>query len=474
MKRINISFFVCLMLVLPFCSCAMARQSSAPVVQNIVTDGSDYLSKVLNGLTPEMFGAKGDGKVDDTDALREALFQSNKLGRLLYFPSGNKYYVTGPLNYYAGKFHDYNLNIMGTIPIRQTNTFEEYGGIVIADKVALFKNATFSGSIQNLAVTTKKRSLDTHFFDNCVCRGFVMSGCAVMNFGAMFYDTSIKQLSQIVSNSFWSVYYFARNVKTSSGCIDSSVSLNYINGGQEVKDNVCFEWAFYNGAMVTNNFVDYYRIVYCPKAISKQEFVGPISTGNQYQVFRYFFSAGDNITYMTMNSYADAFNWNNPDKLEHLSMYPALTYKGKDGKTYDIPPYVAICNDKWKVSIKSATIEGNMKSLVFINSSLSQYQFSYFDVEFIGNDPYAEGQIYWREDTKSLYNGGSFLQKRMNIDGIVEKVDKVPEYNINWTSSIPGRKVLYNNKIYTATNVKEAGRWVAKWLDEQGQEYKND
>ena len=60
---------------------------------------SDYL-------TPQMFGAKGDGKRDDTDALRKALYESSAQGKILYFPSGAKYKVTGTLNFYRGTYQD--------------------------------------------------------------------------------------------------------------------------------------------------------------------------------------------------------------------------------------------------------------------------------------------------------------------------------------------------------------------------------
>ena len=49
-------------------------------------------------LTPEMYGAKGDGKKDDTDALRRALYESSEQGKILYFPSGKTYKVNGTLN----------------------------------------------------------------------------------------------------------------------------------------------------------------------------------------------------------------------------------------------------------------------------------------------------------------------------------------------------------------------------------------
>ena len=35
-------------------------------------------------LTPIMYGAKGDGKKDDTEALRKAIYESDRQGKVLY------------------------------------------------------------------------------------------------------------------------------------------------------------------------------------------------------------------------------------------------------------------------------------------------------------------------------------------------------------------------------------------------------
>ena len=93
-----------------------------------------------------------------------------------------------------------------------------------------------------------------------------------------------------------------------------------------LNDNSCFEWAYYNGSVVSNNFVDYYRTIYYPKATKKQTFVGPLSYSNQYQAFRYFYYAEENIQSVTFSSNADAFNWNDPSSLDKLQHYIPLTY----------------------------------------------------------------------------------------------------------------------------------------------------
>ena len=118
-------------------------------------------------LTPMMYGAKGDGKTDDTDAMRRAIYESDRQGKVLYLPSGYKYRVTGTLNFFQGEYHSYKLNMLGCIPIKYgTYTSSKYGGISVDKGVSLFKSATIRGSMERVCVTGK-RDLSVRFFDSC-------------------------------------------------------------------------------------------------------------------------------------------------------------------------------------------------------------------------------------------------------------------------------------------------------------------
>lgn len=445
-------YLACLLLLMMSCS---VSRSSAQANQNIPFP--DYL-------TPLMYGAKGDGKHDDTDALRKALYESDKQGKVLYIPSGYNFKVTGTLNYYNKEYKSYTLNILGCLPIKRGSySVKEYGGISVSKGVKLFKGAVIRGSIDRVCITGQ-RDLDLHFFNNCDCQGLVINGCNISNFGALFFDSKLHKVSQITQNTFLTLFYFARNDKTSSGMTDSMISLNYINGGMEQNDNSCFEWSYYNGDIISNNFIDYYRTIYYPKATSKQAFVGPLSYSNQYQVFRYFYAAGPNINTVTFSSTSDSFNWNDPATLEKLQTYKAYTYKGKDGKTYEIPPYVACCNATWNITISDAKVERNMKSLVYVASTLTEYEYNCFDVSFTGNNKYKKGQINYRlGDDKPMYNGGNFFNNTMNIEGIVEVMDELPQFGTGWSSSIQGRTVKVGEKVYRAINKVEGKKRIARW-----------
>lgn len=415
-------------------------------------------------LTPMMYGAKGDGKKDDTEALRKAIFESDRQGKILYLPSGFHYRVTGTLNYYKGEYHSYKLNILGCIPLAK-GSYEpqKYGGIIVDEGVSLFKSATLRGSMERVCITGK-RDMSVRFFDHCECKGLVLHGCNITNFGVMFSDTQVNSVCQFTQNTFLTVYYFAKNENTSCGFVDSFILNNYINGGKEKNDNTCFEWSDYNGSIVSNNFIDYYRVIYFPKAMKKQTFVGPLSYSNQYQVFRYFYYAGSEIQSVTFYSNADSFNWNDLSTLEKLRHYEPLTYKGKDGKTYEMPPYVAICHSAWNISIKEAKVERNMKSLVFIHSGLTEYEHNRFEVSFVGNNPYKKGQIIIRQgDANPIYNRGKYPMNEVKIEGIVEVLDELPRVSLDWSSSYNGRIVQVEGQRYRAENVYDGKKWKAEW-----------
>ena len=447
----------------PFLIVVLMLLSSCASSQSITRDDAD--KPFSDYLTPLMYGAVGDGKHDDTEALRMALYESNKQGKVLYFPSGYHFRVTGTLNYYDNEFKSYTLNMLGCIPIKKGSyTPEKYGGIAVENGVSLFKLATIRGSMERVCVTGK-RDLSVRFFDHCDCKGLVMQGCNISNFGVLFFDTKVHKVSQITQNTFLTLFYFAKNEDTSSGLTDSTISLNYINGGMEQNDNSCFEWSYYNGSIISNNFIDYYRTIYYPKATKKQTFVGPLSYSNQYQVFRYFYAAGsDNLQSITFSSTADSFNWNDPATLEKLQQFEPLTYEGKDGKTYEMPPYVAVCHAAWNISIKDAKVERNMRSLVFIYSGLTEYESNRFEVSFEGNNPYKKGQIHYKEgDAKPYYNNGKYPQNAMKIEGIVEELDVLPNLSMGWSSSCHGRIVQVKGQRYKAENVYDGKNWKAEW-----------
>ena len=74
---------------------------------------------------------------DDTNAIRKALYESDQKGKILYFPLGYHFRVTGTLNYYNKEYQSYTLNMLGCIPIKQSSYVpKEYGGIAVEKGVS--------------------------------------------------------------------------------------------------------------------------------------------------------------------------------------------------------------------------------------------------------------------------------------------------------------------------------------------------
>lgn len=427
------------------------NNSNSHIFDNITLTGSF----ICDYFTPDWFGAVGDGVTDDTDKLAYALKMSNDLNYIpVKFLIGKKYYVTGPINYYKGELHDLVLNLVGDIRHKYHNySVNILGGIKLANGTELFKGKTIGGAIQYLNIVGQ-RDESVHIFDNCICRGLIINRCIITNVGAVFYDTNLEALSEVKFSTFTTAFWFARNVETGSGMVDSTIHHNYINGGQESTENSCFMFGSYNGSTIHDNFIDYYRTIYMPTSKKSQTFGSIVSFGNEYQVFRYFFIRGnDNITAGNMNSTNDVFNWTDLEKLEQLKKYKALQYTGRDGNKYDIPPCIGYVYGNSHEVYRNVVIERNVGNILFVRSGLAEYSYSLFKFE-VNNVMISDSVIQFPQGhTLSIYNGGAYpyIHNFYNVENVIERVDSLPTINLGWSARPIGHKVFYKNAIWKAT-----------------------
>ena len=446
-----------------------------PEATTTVQDGSLTESKFSNALklkvikdyiTPQMFGAVGDGVTDDTEALRESIRYSNDNGAILLFPYNHKYFVTDSINYYDGAYHDVVLNIIGSSPnMKGGYSLDQFGGIRMGANTSLFNNATIKGSIKNLCIVGIRQSA-VKFFNNCNLSAFYMSGCNVANIEAFLCDSGMNQVSRIDCNKFLSVEYFHKYVEVARGITDSYIVGNYINGGAEATDNACFEFQDGNGSTVQGNFIDYYKSIYRPKPAGNVQF--PLSIGNQYQVFLYLYD----VTYIPNNSFhfcsiGDSFNWNDESKLDKLKTYVKNTYIGKDGMTYDIPPYIYMIRHSSTVKIKNAYIQRNISNIVFVFDHLGEYIIANFEASFLGVNRNRAGSVQLRSgDSKPYYNAGNYIYNTFEPYFIVT-VDELPSINTGWCVYPNGFRVRCNNQNYRMINKynQSEHKWEAKWIE---------
>lgn len=426
----------------------------------------DLKGSLCCDLTPNWFGAIGDGVVDDTNSLRRAIVASDDLKCKLCFPEHLVYKVSGPLNYINSEYKAITLNLEGTAP-KKINVYSPtgYGGIKMVDNTNLFQGANIKGTIESLIISGV-RSENVHVFDNCQCYNLVILNSTISNVGAVFFDSSLHSGSRIGNNTFLTAFYFHRNVDTNSGITDSSIYGNYINGGEELTGNSCFEFAFYNGSLIRDNFIDYYRTIYTLKASSNQGGGCINSVNNQYQVFKYFYTK-KTITNFSISSVGDCFNWTNPEKLNKLKTYESITYTGRDNQEYQYPPYIIKDDPVGKISFINSVFEQNIGKILLLAGEMFSYSFSQFRIE--SPIVYSGSLIpqYLEGSSNPVYNGGTYKSNKIIElpDESAEIVEELPTLTSGWSSRAIGHKVLYKNNLYIAQFVFDSeGLATAMWV----------
>lgn len=348
----------------------------------------------------EWFGAVGDGKTDCTDAFRRALkmcggknvrkgADGNNVeieygkGYAIYLNNNRTYIVNGTINFYDGKYHDVKRIALVGDKATQSEAYPAYenrSNCIFLKKAntSLFAQADIiSLKLENLSITGEwvdwvKAGIK--IFDDCLIKGLLLKECHISFIHSLFYETGIWAVSRIHGNHLIGVYNFSYQSKAEgkkTHFVDSSIYNNYINGGAPITklddgtprcpliDNSFFAWNACNGSEIHHNFIDYYACVYNCKLI-----YGNINSNhNHYQVFKYFHKD------VTLYSFNDYFNWNDGEKdviKDVMSRFSVETYEGKDGKTYNVPNYIA--SDRYygkNVVIKDAVIEENIKNIIF-------------------------------------------------------------------------------------------------------------
>ena len=286
--------------------------------------------KFINNTTPESFGAIGDGSTDDTESLRYAIYYSSLLGVKLVCIPKIKYRITNSLNYYNNTYYDVKLNVYGEQYRSLSDAhLENRKTFLIDTNVKLFKNSTIQGIIKNCDFTTVEwGDDDSSMFDNCILKAFIFDNNNVDRLNSFMNNTSVRIVSYIKNNRIVSRYFSKVTAECGGlvGLVDSYIINNYITG--ETNDNInnyCFGWNEYNAATISNNFIDFFKIIYSPQLSNTVQTV--LSIGNQYQVFKYFYPSDNmyedkectiKLHNCGINSIGDSFNWLDPDSLDYL------------------------------------------------------------------------------------------------------------------------------------------------------------
>lgn len=412
----------------------------------------------MDYITPLMFGAVGNGKVDDTVALRKSISASHSSGIPILIPSGYTFYVTEPMN----ENREVRLYIVGNcIHGLKIKTGDEVktGCIRLGNSTHLFQDATeISGFIKGVYFycevckdfnwggngAPKHKENTVHFFDNCTLHSLTIRDCYFCRMEAFLYDSSLYSICNITYSMFLTCYWFAKFGSKEMIMCDSTIANNYINGGQELCDNECFEFGYYNAATITHNFIDYYRTIYHPKAPHPCGFAGPLSQGNQYQMFKYFYYFEEpQFSDMTFMSDCDVFNHTFREDnatgvdAEKLEGYQSLKVYNQD-KTVStaMPSCIAYTKETGIISITNMKIESWVKTILFIKDSIVNYEYSKFTLTIACGDVFARDNVVQLETDWKVYNGGHYRFTNKIETNLVKmySLEELPEITEGWVS----------------------------------------
>ena len=194
-------------------------------------------------VTPEMFGAVGNGKANDTAAVLSAL----KTGKPVFLR--NTYKVkeldcTGIEKIVMYGKEDVTARL-STFPLND-DTYN-----IIFEGKELFKNAPGNISLQEIRFLAKNYgTLITTKLD-----GAWVHKCNFTNFGGLFMGGMHKQC-QISENIL-----FKMQGSVATDCIDSIITNNYINSALS-KYVILFKGTDFTGLCFQGNFIDYCKIAF--------------------------------------------------------------------------------------------------------------------------------------------------------------------------------------------------------------------
>lgn len=201
------------------------------------------LKTIKDYVTPEMFGAKGDGVTDDTSAFSQAL---NSGIPVLISPK--TYLIEQPINNPA-TFTMYgigtNANITGKAPIIKTN-----------DKI--FANNISYSEIKNIVFVAPATNTITAFPQ--IVLSTTIEGCLFYKYNKIFVE--VKTTTKILNNYFYNVQSdFCASI------VDSDVCGNYINAPKVTNPQTTLISYGAVNSKFTNNFIDYmYKVFACNSA----------------------------------------------------------------------------------------------------------------------------------------------------------------------------------------------------------------
>lgn len=419
-----------------------AQQAQARANIGVSEGGGTYV-------TPQMFGAKGDGVTDDTNAINNALTSSMNKNVQIYFPAGT-YIVTAPLTLPDGIV----VKGDGTKSIIKTNFANGYV-LQGTSSTTITGVSIVDMTFQNIYPADPTTKLQQGNFVYCA-NAIYMNNCRVKYYAKVFEE--LKLNTYLYNNHFTAIYeQFARIVT------DSVINGNYINSSRYglLYNSKAFTKSI-NSTSFQNNLIDYFYDVFA------------VSSGESATITNNTFNRCVNVfhdyiqNFVVCNNLFTRFGASHVDLTDISNMVPAERIS-------------ALQNEKWsliKFDGKVNARDNHLIATVIFANNIGRYVDNYIciadgvkviaaECSFEGNrivSGMANGiqsgiDVGFRNETKTETAYNSF--KDVYFDFLDMKTwDTLPNpslygENAKSVKSFPYMKAIYNNEVYVNIN----GAW---------------
>lgn len=419
-------------------------------------DVNDLSQEIADkGVTPQMFGAAGDGETDDTAAINAALSS----GSNVFFPAG-VYKITSPLIMPSG------IIISGASGLTSIKTYITDGYVLQSQSSTTITSINIENiKFENGNTADETTHLQSGKFIH-TATGLYMRNCRVYKYYDVIYN--MKGCSYIINCRFNSIYNSFVHHTT-----DSVIDGCYINSSRYglAAKSKAFTGSF-NSTTLTNSLIDYF-----------------------YSVFAVTTSESGTVTGNTFNRCVNVFH----DTLSHITVtgniFTQMRSSAVDLSVLTTEQIAELEAEKWSV-IKFDNIVVNASNHVMgvvIFSNNFGYNCDYYiyiadgvkvipaDCEFRGNQisngsknglSSVEAGFRNTISTESSYNS---LKNCFFDFWDMKEYDTLPNAALygdgaKLVKSFPYMKAVYGGEIYTNMN----GVWVKEGQASQGSNTSND
>ena len=223
-------------------------------------DGKSILERTKKSfyyITPGMYGAKGDGLVDDTVSMQLCINKSEELN--LPIKLIGKYRITSTLKI------GYFLTMFGCNIARDSYKFNNANSIIISETPTLFesKNDNKEASIymKDLFIMDKYyyNSTEIILFNGILNKKSYFSNVTTLGFTKVFHGT-LERCSIIEKCNFEGIKQnFISYGKSAPTIVDCFIEKNYINGNPNM-NCILFDLYVPSNSKILDNYIDFAKI----------------------------------------------------------------------------------------------------------------------------------------------------------------------------------------------------------------------